>query len=52
MAEVEILTQVDNKLLEELIEMGKKIQKELEEFNEKLDILIDAVAEEIVHWID
>lgn len=53
MAEVELVTQVDNELLKELIETGKKIQKELDEFNEKLDTLIDAVTvEEIAHWID
>jgi vacuolar-type H+-ATPase subunit D/Vma8 len=53
MAEVEVETEVDNELLKELIETGKKIQKELDEFNEKLDTLIEAVTvEEIVNWID
>ncbi len=53
MTEVDLATQVDNKLLKELIEVGKKIQKELDEFNEKLDTLIDAVTvEEITPWID
>jgi hypothetical protein len=53
MAEVEVDTEVDSELLKELIETGKKIQKELDEFNEKLDILIEVVTDgEIINWID
>ena len=42
--EMIVMVEVDNELLKELIEAGRQIRKELDEFNENLDTLIEAVT--------
>jgi hypothetical protein len=47
-----VMVEVDNELLKELIEAGRQIRKELDEFNENLDILIEAVTVGECDWVD
>ncbi|HXY88014.1 MAG TPA: hypothetical protein VEG44_06215 [Candidatus Acidoferrales bacterium] len=46
------MVEVDNNLLKELIETGRQIRKELDEFNENLDVLIEAVTVGECDWVD
>lgn len=46
------MVEVDNEWLKELIETGRQIRKELDEFNENLDILIEAVTVAECDWVD
>ena len=46
------VVEVNDELLKELIETGRQIRKELDEFNENLDILIEAVTVGECDWVD
>jgi len=50
--EMIVMVEVDNNLLKELIETGRQIRKELDEFNENLDVLIEAVTVGECDWVD
>lgn len=50
--EMVVMVEVDNEWLKELIETGRQIRKELDEFNENLDILIEAVTVAECDWVD
>ena len=47
-----VMVEVNDELLKELIETGRQIRKELDEFNENLDILIEAVTVGECDWVD
>jgi len=47
-----VMVEVDNEWLKELIETGRRIRKELDEFNENLDTLIEAVTVAECDWVD
>ena len=50
--EMVVMVEVNDELLKELIETGRQIRKELDEFNENLDILIEAVTVGECDWVD
>jgi hypothetical protein len=50
--EMVVMVEVNDELLKELIDTGRQIRKELDEFNENLDILIEAVTVEECDWVD
>ena len=47
-----VMVEVNDELLKELIETGRQIRKELDEFNENLDILIEVVTVGECDWVD